>query len=503
MGRPKAREGLGQVETPPRVARRMAELLLDGAQVGEGTRILDAGCGRGALAQAVLSLARERGLPAPRVVCVEIDPRLAAEARRRFAGIPGVEVVEADLLSLSQRELGAFDLVISNPPYVPYEAIDPALRARYAASFSVARGRFDLYFLFFEKALELLRPGGRLVFVTTEKYAYTLSASALRRLLARHYVRYLEFLPEDAFPGVLAYPLITVVEKRPPEGPALARLRDGRAVSVRLPADGSPWLPAILQAAEARAPPAPGGRYVPLERLALRVSAGVETGRDDAFVVPRRLLPPELEPFAYPTVSGRDLAAFRPGEVVDPSRLPNVMLVPYRRDGRLMGEDEARPLLEYLARRRAELEARYAVKAKGKPWYAFHEDPPMEYLLRPKILFPDVAREPAFYVDATGSIIPGHSVYYIVPKDPGALFELARYLNSEEAREFLRRSCQRAADGYLRLQSHVVKRLPVPERLPGLAARPNYVVREERQVAGIAPDEGGNARRVPRVRLQA
>jgi len=89
----------------------------------------------------------------------------------------------------------------------------------------------------------------------------------------------------------------------------------------------------------------------------------------------------------------------------------------------------------------------------------------MKDLLRPKILFPDLAKEPAFYVDATGSIIPRHSVYYMVPKHTELLFKLLQYLNSREAKEFLVKNCQRAANGYLRLQSHVLKKLPVPQDL--------------------------------------
>ena len=73
--------------------------------------------------------------------------------------------------------------------------------------------------LFFEKALSLLRPGGRLVFITPEKYLYVQSAEALRRLLAGYAVEELEFVDERAFGDVLAYPLITVVRKAPPYGP--------------------------------------------------------------------------------------------------------------------------------------------------------------------------------------------------------------------------------------------------------------------------------------------
>lgn len=403
-----------------------------------------------------------RGSALPEIVCVEKDGMLAEVARRRFGGVARVAV--GDFLLMGAGELGGpFDFVISNPPYVSYERINPELRATYRGLFSTAKGRFDLYILFFEKALSLLRPEGRLVFITPEKYLYVRSAEALRRLLAGHAVEELEFVDEEAFGGVLAYPLITVVRKAPPSGPTPVTLRDGRRVEVHLPWDGSPWLPVIL------AGEAPQRGCVKLGLLAERVSAGVATGRDEVFVLPREAVPQGLRAFAYPTVSGRELSAFRPGGEVDHVRLRHVMLVPYSRDGRLLSEGEVGPLLEYLSRFRRSLEGRYAVLRDDKPWYAFHEDPPMSQLLRPKILWPDVARTPVFYVDAAGLAVPRHSVYYMVPRDPRLLRPLLEYLNGETAGRWIAARAQRAANGYLRLQSHVIRELCVPEEVVGVS----------------------------------
>ncbi|MGH7962042.1 MAG: hypothetical protein ACRERD_09485, partial [Candidatus Binatia bacterium] len=53
--------------------------------------------------------------------------------------------------------------------------------------------------------------------------------------------------------------------------------------------------------------------------------------------------------------------------------------------------------------------------------------------------------------------------YYIVPTDPSCLDALEQYLGSPSAQHWLRGHCQRAANGFLRLQSHVLKRLPLPQ----------------------------------------
>lgn len=89
----------------------------------------------------------------------------------------------------------------------------------------------------------------------------------------------------------------------------------------------------------------------------------------------------------------------------------------------------------------------------------------MPQLLKPKILWPDVAKTPAFYIDAVGLVVPRHSVYYLVPRDRRLLRPLAEYLNGEAARRWIAAHAQRAASGYLRLQSHVIKELCVPREI--------------------------------------
>ncbi len=148
------------------------------------------------------------------------------------------------------------------------------------------------------------------------------------------------------------------------------------------------------------------------------------------------------------------------------------LLVPYEREGGLLKEEDLGPLKEYLTQpgRREKLLARTCVARK--PWYSFHENPPLRDILRPKLLCKDITPEPFFVVDRQGDIVPRHSVYYIVPNDPNELDALAAYLNSPRAVAWLKSNCQRAAKGYIRLQSHVLKRLPVPARLPKVRRTP-------------------------------
>ena len=82
-----------------------------------------------------------------------------------------------------ERGSGGFDVVIGNPPYIRQEwlsPIKPYLQSRYAAYHGMA----DLYVYFYELGLSLLRPGGRLSYVVTNKWMKAGYGEPLRKLFA-------------------------------------------------------------------------------------------------------------------------------------------------------------------------------------------------------------------------------------------------------------------------------------------------------------------------------
>jgi trans-aconitate 2-methyltransferase len=81
--------------------------LLEGLELRGDESVLDAGCGSGAVTEALVAR-----LPRGRVVAVDGSHEMVAQARRRLAGDRRVEVLEADLLDL---ELPApMDVVFSS-----------------------------------------------------------------------------------------------------------------------------------------------------------------------------------------------------------------------------------------------------------------------------------------------------------------------------------------------------------------------------------------------------
>lgn len=441
----------GFVPTPEKLVDRMVARLFNACSVDGGVTVLDPGCGEGLFIDGIIRWCRRFKRPIPKIVGIELHPERCKEAKRKFHKYSSIEIRESDFLVETNEK---FDFIVGNPPYVSIGHLLIKEKEGYRDRYTTARGRFDLYMLFFEQALRQLREGGRLVFITPEKYLYVDAAKPLRQLLASRRIKELSFVREDIFEGFVTYPLITVVDNKIPAANTRVQLRDGSKRDALL-SEQSSWLANLSGSPQETAAQS-------LADICVRVSCGIATGADSVYVRGSKSIPAELAKFAYPTISGRQLV---PGQAAEPT---DVMLVPYDRHGVLLGEDELGVLHDYF--RDPEIYKRLLARTctEKKAWYSFHDNAPLSEVLRPKLICKDIASRPHFWIDREGAILPRHSVYYVVPKDPAILDDLAAYLNSPVASTWLTRECQRAANGFIRLQSNVLKRLPIPARFVSL-----------------------------------
>lgn len=112
---------------------------------------------------------------------------------------------------------GGFDIVLGNPPYVRMELLKKE-KPHFQQRFRVATDRADLYAYFFELGVELLRPGGRLGFISSSTFFRTGSGKLLRAYLAERseIESVIDFGDLQVFEGVTTYPAIVTLRK--PEG---------------------------------------------------------------------------------------------------------------------------------------------------------------------------------------------------------------------------------------------------------------------------------------------
>ena len=169
------RKRLGQYMTPVVLRER----LLDRCELFGGMRVLDPGVGTGEFLRSVAE--RE---PLAELHGWDVDGELLEVAA---ANAPEAHLTERSALDVYDGE--PFDLVVGNPPYFQFKP-SRGIRERFAG---VISGRVNIFALFFQAGLEVLRPGGQLAYVVPPSMNTGAYFERLRRyVLERSEIEFLE-----------------------------------------------------------------------------------------------------------------------------------------------------------------------------------------------------------------------------------------------------------------------------------------------------------------------
>ena len=115
-------------------------------------------------------------------------------------------------------EQGGFDVVIGNPPYINTNEMKD-YKDIYRNLYTTAHGSYDIYVLFFEKGLRLLKKNGHLTYITSNKYLISDYGIKLRKLfLAKTKIQNIMDLADckRVFSGALVSPCITELNNAVP-----------------------------------------------------------------------------------------------------------------------------------------------------------------------------------------------------------------------------------------------------------------------------------------------
>lgn len=253
---------------PPLVARLLDQAEAAGFDLARGSAI-DPACGGGAfLAPLALRMVAHDGGASPEWTLRRLGKRLKGLEIDRFAAWMTTVLLEAAVLPLciaAKRRLpdvvmvgdalrpqnhGKFDLVIGNPPYGRIRLEDP-MRKHYARSLY---GHANLYGLFTDLALRLVKPSGILAYLTPTSFLGGQYYKALRQLLSDEATPFsIDFVTdrEGVFDDVLQETLLTTYAKGihdlpttvstlTPKGLNAATIE--RVGVVRVNKEGYPWL---------------------------------------------------------------------------------------------------------------------------------------------------------------------------------------------------------------------------------------------------------------------
>lgn len=154
---------------------------------------------------------------------------------------------ETDFNLFNQDSLKAdwnlsFDTVVGNPPYVKFQDLSDENREYLVRNWTtVEGGTFNLYFAFFELGYKLLKPTGRLGFITPNNYFTSLAGEAMRRFFQQKkcVTRIIDFTHKKVF-DAQTYTALTFLNKQENEAITFDRIKDDYTPQGFLPkANGS------------------------------------------------------------------------------------------------------------------------------------------------------------------------------------------------------------------------------------------------------------------------
>lgn len=121
-----------------------------------------------------------------------------------------------------------FDNIVGNPPYVKFQDLTEDNRNHLAKHFTtVEGGTFNLYFAFFELGYKLLKPTGKLGYITPNNYFTSLAGEALRKYFQHQkcVTRIIDFSHKKVF-DAQTYTAITFLSKQQNEAITYDRIKE-------------------------------------------------------------------------------------------------------------------------------------------------------------------------------------------------------------------------------------------------------------------------------------
>jgi len=382
-----------------------------------------------------------------------------------------------------------FDIVIGNPPYIQLQKAYDATR-KYAdlyinEGYATFDRRGDIYCLFYERGVELLRPNGILAYITSNKWMRAGYGEKLRDYFTTHTN---PLLLIDLGPGVFESATvdtnILLLQRAPNQNRLRAFTYADRAQNLRdaARAHSRPMPPLTKDAwfiggdAEHRLKQKIERIGKPLREWDVNIYYGIKTGLNDAFIIDtatrQRILDAckdaaerqRTEAIIKPILRGRDIKRYTyEWKGLWVIAIPAGWTNDHR--GREPAEDFINRVLPSLMNhlRRFEAKAR-ARDDQGDYWWELRPCAYYAEFEKEKVVYSEIVREPQFhydteqfFVEATAFLMTGSQTKY-----------LCALLNSKPVAFFFKRYYAGGGlgeEGY-RYKKAFLENLPIPTLTP-------------------------------------
>ncbi|HPV12490.1 MAG TPA: Eco57I restriction-modification methylase domain-containing protein [Verrucomicrobiota bacterium] len=392
---------------------------------------------------------------------------------------------------------GGFDAVIGNPPYIRIQTMqqtDPEsveyLNSHYATA---AKGNYDIYAVFIERAVSLLNKNGRHGYIVPHKFFNSQYGEALRKHLAagKHVCGITHFGHQQIFDGATTYTCLLFTQKSPAASFRFARVDDlkewekaktetvGIVPAEKLSDDD--WIFAAGPVAglleKLRQQPAT------LETVTDRIFQGLKTSADKIYIVEERrrkgkqvlVWSPEKQAeywletgLLHPLIKGGDSRRYAM------TKTERLILFPYRQadDGsvELISQAELKKQYprtwDYFCDNKSYLDNREDGRFRGSGWYQFGRSQALDVMPLPKLFTPDLAACASFSFDETGECFFTGGVaggYGLLAKPGVSPKFLLSLLNSRLLNWVIAQTGTVMRGGYFSFEARFIRSLPIPQ----------------------------------------
>lgn len=351
---------------------------------------------------------------------------------------------------------GGFDVVIGNPPYVRQELLSP-IKPYLQANYESYHGVADLYTYFYELGLKILKPGGLLSYIVTNKWLRSGYGEPLRKFFVSQGIleQIIDFGHSPIFEDADTFPCIVAVRK-PHASPSISETEseiergksepNSSAIVCPVPREDLANInltqyvqehgyqisrDRFIASAWSLEPPAVDDLMQKIQRVgvALKDFAGVKpyrgilTGFNEAFLIDEATknslvkADPKSAQIIKPYLRGQDIKRWSP-------EWANLWMIFVTWDCTI----EAYPaVLLWLDKHKKALEKRPEVKQGRFPWYALSRYGAEYWQMfeQPKIVYQEINTFPAYATDFDGYFI-NNKVFFL----PKSAFYICGCLNS-------------------------------------------------------------------------
>jgi len=380
---------------------------------------------------------------------------------------------------------GGFDIVIANPPYIEFKKLGSENKSMYT-SYRSAKGKYDIYVLFIEMSVNMLKTGGILTFINPTTFMQKDFGHEIRKIIKNEFsiVHILDFNDFQVFSNVTNYTGVFIFSKtrQPNYSFDYHKYKNSKhkidyetfASSLKThknedykeytfvnsnELDKMRWMFKSSDLSILLNKISSSGTS--LKDISYSIFQGIASGKDEVFYVNDE----DINKYCLetnllkPLVKGKDLKAY----IINWSG--TYVIYPYDDQSKVIPEDQLRSLYpniyKYLYDRKGELSKRDYFNNSNKLWYELWNQRKLENFQKTRIVAPEISDNNNFVL--TDKYFGNTKTYHILLRDEShdnTLYILG-LLNSKLINFYYKNITTPYAGGFYAYKTQFLNNIPV------------------------------------------